>query len=150
MKLAKRSEIRVVFSAPKKLVSLCGLHDRDGKPKGCNKKHRTVFVPCIICVVYRIPLSCGKEYIGQTGRCLNDRLREHCNNVKNGQGSWLAIHCKSCGCAPIFNACTVIKRMFDKLTREIIEAEAIASLGSKCVSTPSLTLSDKELYFLRN
>ncbi|XP_049270946.1 uncharacterized protein LOC125758156 [Rhipicephalus sanguineus] len=61
-KLAKRSEVRVVFSAPKKLVSLCGLHDHDGKPKGCNKKHRTVLVPCITCVVYRIPLSCGKEY----------------------------------------------------------------------------------------
>lgn len=33
-------------------------------------------------VVYELPLSCGK-YIGQTGRCLNDYLREHRLNVKN-------------------------------------------------------------------
>ncbi|CAN8022746.1 unnamed protein product, partial [Ixodes persulcatus] len=24
-------------------------------------------------VVYRIPLTCGRVYIGQTGRCINDR-----------------------------------------------------------------------------
>lgn len=26
-------------------------------------------------VVYHLPFSCGKTYVGQTGRCLNDRLR---------------------------------------------------------------------------
>ncbi|XP_077564624.1 uncharacterized protein LOC144180093 [Haemaphysalis longicornis] len=31
----------------------------------------------VFLAVYRIPLSCGKCYVGQTGRCLNDRLREH-------------------------------------------------------------------------
>ena len=28
-------------------------------------------------VVYEIPFSCGQVYIGQTGRCLNERAREH-------------------------------------------------------------------------
>lgn len=84
-RLAKRSEVGVVFSAPKKLASLCRLHYRNGKPKGCDKKHQTAFVSCTIGVVYRIPLSCARQYIGQTGRCLNYRLREHCNNVKMGR-----------------------------------------------------------------
>ncbi|XP_042150105.1 uncharacterized protein LOC121838103 [Ixodes scapularis] len=28
-------------------------------------------------VVYGIPLTCGFTYVGQTGRCVNDRLLEH-------------------------------------------------------------------------
>lgn len=31
--------------------------------------------------VYTIPFSCGRQYIGQTGRCTNHRLWEHYNEV---------------------------------------------------------------------
>ncbi|XP_053989899.1 uncharacterized protein LOC128882340, partial [Hylaeus volcanicus] len=33
--------------------------------------------------IYSIPCSCGKEYIGQTGRLIRTRLNEHMNNIKN-------------------------------------------------------------------
>lgn len=33
------------------------------------------------CVVYHISQSCGHIYIGQIGRCLNVRVREHYNKV---------------------------------------------------------------------
>ena len=149
-KVAERSKVKVVFSAPRKLLSLCHRNNSNMNSNACTKKHKVTYVPCKSNVVYRIPISCGKIYIGQTGRCINDRLREHNNNVKNGRDGWLAIHCKTCGCQPVFNACTVVASQNDKLTREIIEAENIVRLGPECVSTPSVNLSGKELAFLRS
>ena len=46
-------------------------------------------------VVYSIPCSeCPRTYIGQTGRSLDHRLREHCQALKNGDlgSSALAEH----------------------------------------------------------
>jgi predicted GIY-YIG superfamily endonuclease len=34
--------------------------------------------------VYGIPCECGRSYIGETGRPLAVRIREHRNNMKNG------------------------------------------------------------------
>lgn len=36
-------------------------------------------------VVYSIPLSCRKMYIGHPERCLNDRLREHDLKVEKNE-----------------------------------------------------------------
>uniref|UniRef100_A0A224Z9Z8 Tick transposon n=1 Tax=Rhipicephalus zambeziensis TaxID=60191 RepID=A0A224Z9Z8_9ACAR len=67
------------------------------------KKHRQQFVQCCEGVVYKIPLSCGRYYVGQTGRCANDRMREHANKVsKQARDSQLSIHCYDCGCQPFF------------------------------------------------
>lgn len=44
---------------------------------------------CLFCLVQSLSLYtlrytlCGKVYIGQTGRCINDRLREHALSIKN-------------------------------------------------------------------
>jgi predicted GIY-YIG superfamily endonuclease len=35
-------------------------------------------------VIYKIPCECGKSYIGETGRTLETRLKEHKRNVSNG------------------------------------------------------------------
>lgn len=43
---------------------------------------RSRFAECVSCVVYEIPLSCGWVYIGQAGRCLNARLREHQSSLR--------------------------------------------------------------------
>lgn len=150
-KVAQKADVRVVFTAPNKLNKLCKLTKPYSSVKQlCGIKHQTAYVDCVDCVVYCIPLSCGKKYVGQTGCCLNDRLRQHNNNVKNSFGSNLAIHCSKCrNCAPLLNQCHIIGRSRDQLTREIIEAQNIASLGSTCVSSPSISLSKKELAFLR-
>jgi hypothetical protein len=34
--------------------------------------------------IYRIPCQCGREYIGETGRPLNIRIREHKYNLREG------------------------------------------------------------------
>jgi predicted GIY-YIG superfamily endonuclease len=34
--------------------------------------------------VYSIPCECGRSYIGETGRPLAARLREHSHNLKEG------------------------------------------------------------------
>lgn len=47
--------------------------------------------------MYKIPPSCEKVYIGQTGRCFNDRAREHALSIKNNSGGHLVqyIKCES-------------------------------------------------------
>lgn len=154
-KIGGRANIKVVFSAPDKLTKLCKASNPFRKPPlQCAKKHDTKYVKCVGNVVYEIPLSCGKRYIGQTGRCLNDRLREHCANVRNGSSGWLAHHCSTCewegGCEADFQKCVVIRKNREKITREIIEADMIDRLKANCVSTPSVSLSEKEICFLRD
>lgn len=74
-KVATKHGIPVVFSAPRKLSALCPRISAAQK-RACNKKHARPFVKCCTGVVYKIPLSCGKAYIGQTGRCI---MIEHGN-----------------------------------------------------------------------
>lgn len=147
-KVGQRMGVRVVSSAPHKLSQLarltCGARHREQR---CKTKHRNRFVNCIIDVVYMIILSCGACYIGQTGRCLNDRLREHACNVRSGNDGYLAQHVTRCGCEVQFDKTVVLQKHKDERTRLIIEAAHIAEHGA-CVSKPSIALSDKELAFL--
>lgn len=83
-KVAQRYDMNVVFSAPHKLSKLCKMTGPEvTQLSGFGKKHRPHFVECTGGVAYQIPLTCGKVYVGLTGRCVNARLREHTNNVKN-------------------------------------------------------------------
>lgn len=150
-KIAARVNTRVVFSAPFKLSKLCKKTNPDKTAQSeCSIKHRKPFVQCVTNVVYRIPLSCGRAYIGQTGRCLNVRLGEHCNKVGNfPPDGFLAQHCHGCACKPNFQGTVVVSRNRSEITRLIIEAEQIDYLGDACVSNPSMSLSAKELHFLR-
>lgn len=143
-KIAKRADIKVVFSAPDKLAGLCkGSNPHRQPPLQCAKNHETKCVKCVENVANEIPLSCGKQYIRQTGRCMNERLREHSANVRNGHGEWLVHHCSKCGCDADFYKCVVIGKNKEKTSHEIIEAETIDHLKANCVSTPSVSLSQK-------
>ena len=33
-------------------------------------------------VVYKIPCECGKVYIGETGRAMQDRIKEHDRDIR--------------------------------------------------------------------
>ncbi|CAN7941874.1 unnamed protein product, partial [Ixodes hexagonus] len=148
-KIGNRVNVNVVFSAPCKLSSLCKkVNSSSDRTLGCTKKHHSRFVPCSEGVVYAIPLSCGKQYIGQTGRCLNDRLREHHYNINRVISGNLGIHCRDCRCSADLSNCTVIARSGNQLTREIIEAEKIARLDQQCVSVSSVASSKKKLDYL--
>ena len=41
--------------------------------------------------VYVIPCSCGRLYIGETGRSVQVRLKEHCADIFHGRSKTLAI-----------------------------------------------------------
>ena len=152
-RIAQKSHVPTAFSAPLKLASLCRLTQPDravDEGVSCTKKHRAPFQDCEVGVVYSIPLSCGKRYIGQTGRCINERFREHASNVTKEQGGLLALHCKDCTCKPLLQEADVVCNHRNKYVREIIEAEMIQRLGDNCVSSASIFLSNKELQFLRS
>lgn len=51
---------------------------------------------CSVDVVYEIPLSCGRVYIGQTGRCTNDRIAEH--ELPQKLEAHLPVQTGSCKC----------------------------------------------------
>ncbi|KAG0433705.1 hypothetical protein HPB47_019675, partial [Ixodes persulcatus] len=77
-KLANRVNVDVVFSAPNKLASLCKkVNGTSSRPVGCIKNHQTKFVSCNEGVIYSFPLTCGKRYIGQTGRRPSRRRCRH-------------------------------------------------------------------------
>lgn len=151
-KAAARAGVTAVFSAPNKLSGLCARVNGEGTgTKVCLKNHAQRFVECSSGVVYDIPLSCGKSYTGQTGRCLNDRLREHANTVKNKTGSNLALHCAECAdrkCTPLFEQTRVLKKYKGKSAREIYEAHVIHKRGDSSVSKASIELLEKEHRYL--
>lgn len=139
--MGKRVDVTVVFSALNQLSKLCrNVNLTFGGSLGCTKKHQNRFVECTGKVVSSIPLSCGKQYVGQTGRCLNDRLREHYYDVNRVVSGHLGIQ--------DLKKCSVIGWSSNDLTREIVDAEMIACLKEDCVSALSVFLSGKELEFL--
>lgn len=151
--IGRKAGVNVVMTAPNKLKSLCRRVNSDPtkKKQGCTIKHRTPFVECTEGLVYSLPVTCGKQYIGQTGRCMNERLLEHKNNFEQACRN-LGIHCRDCpstSCAPVFQKCKALANHKDQLVREIIEAASIASLRDDCVSTPSVALTKKEFDMLK-
>lgn len=157
-KIGSRAGVDVVFSAPEKLSSLCKkVNCTTNETRRCKVKHGDHFVPCKEGVVYSLPMSCGKKYIGQTGRCLNKRLKEHSDNVARvATSGHVAKHCRDCSaeddsedkCEPMYRQCSVIGKHRDTLTREIIEAAMIIRLQDECISAPSVALSQKEMKYL--
>lgn len=153
-KVASRYDVQVVISARNKLSTLCAKVDRrianqqNVRQDTCNVSHVNNYVSCITGVVYSIPLSCKRVYVGQTGRCLNVRLREHFNSLKGHSGLHLAAHCKKCGCTPLFGDTSVLFRHKNQRARELIEAAHIQKNSESCVSVPSVAIHDKELSYL--
>lgn len=105
------TNVRVVFSAPKKLSNLCKATCPEKKrEKSCTINHKNKFVECAKQVVYIILLPCGHKYVGQTSQCLNVRLHEHFRNVENGHTGQLSEHCRKCKCTPTFNETRVVAK----------------------------------------
>lgn len=148
--IGNRYSVDVKFTARNKLARLCPRVNKPKELSGCTVKHRkpNQYVECILKVVYMIPISCGKVYIGQSGRCVNERLMEHNASLKASAHSHLAMHCHKCGCYPVLHETEILFRHKDQATREIVEAFHIRKRGPDCVSQPSITLHDKEFDFL--
>lgn len=123
-----------MFTARDKIGRICGSVARriDGEGKDsdeCVAKHRDPCVECKEGVAYNIPLGCGKHYVGQTGRCLNVRLREQENSTKGTPNSNLALH-KACkGGQPACRSATAEYAHKDETCRLIVEAYKIRKAG---------------------
>ncbi|CAN7945243.1 unnamed protein product [Ixodes hexagonus] len=148
-KVASKFHVEVVLSAPDKLKKLCPkINNKQILHAQCGVNHQHKYVDCSCGVIYEIPLTCGKVYVGQTGRCVNDRLREHALTLKSAPAGHLAVHVRDCHCSPLLNNTKVLRRYGDKRTRELFEAQTIITRGNTCISAPSVTLSPKELHYL--
>lgn len=151
--VANRYGVPLVMSAPQKMGQICSkvrAKVENITKHRCHTKHVRPYVPCSTRVVYSIPLSCGRSYVGQTGRCINDRLREHNLSLNSTVGGHLPLHCQACKCTPSLQKTSIIGRFQEKHTREIFEAFSILRLGERCVSQPSVALTDKEIAFLQS
>ncbi|MDD9362161.1 MAG: hypothetical protein PV344_04465, partial [Anaplasma sp.] len=92
--------------------------------KICNISHRTRYAPCETGIVYHIPISCGKCYIGQTGSYINDRTREHAASAKGTTAGHLPAHCRTCECTAVFNNITILAKNKNPYAREMLETMA--------------------------
>lgn len=125
----------MVFTAPQRLCQECSrVGDGDSRPKpevhySAQKTVRDLsFIPC-----FQNPLTWF--YVGQTGRCLNDRLSKHFYLLAATVWRHLATHCMKW------------KKQQERLLQ--IEAFFTPSLEGLCGSAPSVALADKEVCFLQ-
>lgn len=153
-KTGERNGVKVIFSAPYKLRGLCKkANDEQVSRKKFEVKHKYKYVECSNGVVYEIPLTCGKTYVGQTGQCLNKRLRQHENLVgKLTISGNLAAHCSNCKCTPCFKNTKKLAHVGNnRKKREVVEAFLMNEItGRDCVSAPSVALDSDTVKFLNH
>lgn len=101
--IAKKQDVPAVTSAPYNTYAMCrNFNDGNVQVKICDTTHQAKYAPCTTGVVFQISLSTGKYYIGQTGRCINDRIREHLASLKGTSAGHLSARCKTCECTRTF------------------------------------------------
>lgn len=137
-------DVKVVVSVPNCLSSLCKASYHQATKAGCTTKHRESLVECANNVVFALLLTCGKKYIGQTGRHMYIRMQEHANNVRNVD---TGNPCKNCRCTAQFSQCYIVASSAKQLTQATTEAVKIAKLGDTCVSAPSIDLTNKAINY---
>lgn len=89
------------------------------------------------------------SYVGQTGRYVSVRAREHGLTIINKENAHLPAHVRHCMCVPDFRAIRVLGRSHDSTARELLEAFYISARGDACVSQSSVSLLHGEKRFLR-
>ena len=101
-------------------------------------------------MVYEIPLECGFKYVGQTSRCINDRLTEHKRNVKNNaSNSELARHLLECNnCKANWSETEVVHKERNDMKRVVQETICIKTSGNR-ISQASLQFGNECKQFLR-
>lgn len=75
-------------------------------------------------VVYKVECSCGSTYIGETGRTLEIRLKEHKRAVEKGDNkNGIAVHANKFPSHIIqWNTCTVLEQEQNWYKRRVKEA----------------------------
>lgn len=80
-------------------------------------------------VVYEIPCGgCYKSYVGETGRGVKTRLKEHKSDVRYHRTSnAIVIHIDQCHHLPDWEGTRILEKNVNKKTRKILEAAHISS-----------------------
>ena len=75
-------------------------------------------------VVYKTPCECGKVYVGETGRAMQDRIKEHDRDIPlaRTQTSAVSEHANETGHLPIWREVKFIDRDPHSYTRRVKEA----------------------------
>lgn len=137
-KVGTKYNIPDLFSAP---LKDCKTANQKKKDFECGTWHRCKFVNCTESIAYKIPLTCGRSHVSQSGRCLNDRLREHHNACAPlAVNENLALQVNGCvkGCSPDFERATILFCSKHKITHEVLEAFAMLSRAEgDCISATS-------------
>src|SRR6266436_743405 len=153
LKASEIFDIKVIFRFPHKLSSLP--ISINGKEKQCQKAMSThmQFRSCKKEVVYKIPLSCGAAYIGQTGKCVNARLTEHSREKENKNEAYknLLNHTITCRCEPDFEKTQLIGTSGrSKIARELLEAYLIKNEIDTTISEASVKIIQEEFEILQS
>ena len=93
-------------------------------------------------MIYDIPCECGKSYIGETGRNLEIRVKEHKASLRKGDPeiSKLAEHSITTGHRFKFEETKVIGKEPNWRHRKVHEAGEILKGGENVISTPSFEI----------
>ena len=78
-------------------------------------------------VVYEIPCKgCERSYVGETGRGIDVRLKEHRNDVKyHRMSNAIVLHIEKCNHLPDWSETRILERNIQKQTRKTLEAAHI-------------------------
>jgi hypothetical protein len=147
MKIGQKYDMRTVFSFPTKMSKLVSGNNRTREECQSAVSTHTNYVSCSTACVYSIPLTCGKEYRGQTMKCINERITQHQTNLKNmkPKNSTLVQHAEKCRCQTLPTQSRVLGgRSQSRLQREIWEAFMIRSGGETVISETSISLMEIE------
>lgn len=137
--------MRVVFSAPDKIKNkkICSrVNTRREKPEERGVMHCHKYVSCCSGVVYEVSFTSEKVYMGQSGRRINERLREHAlslNSLPIGASRFI---CEGLWVRPGAVQLRYLRRSQNKRAYVIFEAEDIANKGY-CIIASAVTSSGK-------
>ena len=102
-------------------------------------------------VVYKIPCECGKVYIGETGRAMQERIKEHDRDIRfaRTQNSAVSEHANETGHLPIWNEIKFNDHDPHWYTRRVKEAIHIR-LDPNNINRDSTTADQQQSEPMRN
>jgi hypothetical protein len=147
--IAKDLQVELVSSIKEKNDCLPRMVEKDKTLCTIGKTHPQ-FIACKDGVIYQIPLKCGRNYTGQTEKCVNVRMEQHKKEIQkkeDGNSMRFNEHFSSCfGCKPLWEGTTVSGNYPTRRAREIWEAMMIEETNA--ISSPSIEIPSKIKSFL--
>jgi hypothetical protein len=150
-KAARAFDLNVVFSFPHKLGRLPAQMNREKRECPTAPSKHIEYVDCKDYVIYAMPLSCGKWYVGQTFRCVNERLTEHHRGMQDGSQGTLSIkeHKRKCPCTIKPDKTKYAPASRSRVEREVQEAYVILKHKDIVISSPSIVIQRAEEKILK-